>query len=164
MTREILDEALGLKALPRAGWVRAGVPTPESVAAHSWGVAWLALVLCPPELDLRRVLAIAVLHDLPEVRAGDITPHDGLSRADKHSREHGAAVALFEGRPDLLALWEDYAHRSSPEARFVHALDKLDMALQAQRYQRESSLNLQEFLASARATLAGGGLAALLEP
>ena len=76
--RDRLSAALALKALPRAGWVRAGVRHPESVAAHSWGVAWLVLVLCPPALDRGRALAIAVAHDLPEVTVGDITPHDGV--------------------------------------------------------------------------------------
>ena len=74
--KDTILEVLGLKALPRTGWERKGVPAPESVAAHSWGVSWLVLVLLPPSLDLRRALTYAVLHDLPEVRAGDWTPHD----------------------------------------------------------------------------------------
>ena len=40
-------EWLHLKNVARAGWVRAGVESPESVAAHSWGMSLLALHLCP---------------------------------------------------------------------------------------------------------------------
>lgn len=163
MSRALLDEALALKALPRAGWVRAGVPAPESVAAHSWGVAWLVLALCPPELDRHRAMAIAIVHDLPEVRAGDLTPHDGVGRDQKRALERAAAEALFADRPDLLELWADYDESRSPEARFVHALDKLDMALQARRYQRETGLDLADFLASARAALADPALLELLD-
>ena len=72
MTERLL-EALGLKALPRTGWVRTGVPAPESVAAHSWGVSWLVLVLLPPHLDRHLALAYAVLHDLPDV--SEMIPH-----------------------------------------------------------------------------------------
>ena len=54
LLRARLLEALSLKDLARAGWVRAGVQHPESVAAHSWGVAWLVLALCPAELDRGR--------------------------------------------------------------------------------------------------------------
>ena len=33
-----------LKRMPRRGWVQRGVPDPESVGAHSFGVAALAAV------------------------------------------------------------------------------------------------------------------------
>ena len=56
--REELLTLLQLKDIPRSltGWVRAGVDNPESVAAHSWGMALLALRLCPEHLDLSKVL------------------------------------------------------------------------------------------------------------
>ena len=92
--RAVLLEALALKALPRAGWLHAGVEQPESVAAHSWGVAWLVLALCPEGVDLGRALAIAVVHDLAEVRVGDITPRDGVAPDEKAAREQAALRAL----------------------------------------------------------------------
>jgi len=162
--RARLIAALALKELPRAGWVRAGVADPESVAAHSWGVAWLVLVLCPPALDRGRALAIAVLHDLPEVRVGDITPHDGVTRAAKAAAEDQAATALFAGLPggaELRELWLEYEHGSTPEGRFVKACDKLDMALQAQRYEQAQALALSEFMTSALSRLEPGLLRTL---
>ncbi len=150
--RELLLEALGLKELARAGWVRAGVARPESVAAHSWGVAWLVLALCPPELDRGRALAIAVLHDLAEVRVGDLTPEDGVEEAEKSRREARAMRGLLGGLDrgdELEALWRDYEAAGSPEARLVKACDKLDMALQAARYQGATGLDLSEFVSSA---------------
>ena len=154
----LLDEALKLKHTPRRGWLRAGVPQPESVAAHAWGVAWLALVLCPEELDQGRALALAIIHDLAEVKTGDITPHDGIDRAEKRRLERAAAASLFADHPRLWALWEDYARQGSPEARFVHDLDKLDMALQARRYAHVHQVNTSEFIASARAALGSSPL------
>lgn len=145
----LLLEALGLKDVARSGWLRVGVERPESVAAHSWGMALLALALCPPELNLGRVLALAVLHDLPEVRVGDLTPYDGVSREEKARRELEAARALLGERPDLLEIWAEYVENRSPEARFVHALDRLDMAFQALRYAAEGAPTA-EFLESAR--------------
>jgi putative hydrolase of HD superfamily len=146
----LLLEALELKELERAGWLRVGVVAPESVAAHSWGVAWLALLLCPVELDRERVLTIALVHDLPEVRVGDITPHDGVSEGDKHAIEAAAAAGLLGGAPRLLAAWQEYAEDESAEARFVHVLDKLDMALQAIRYAQAQGIDTGEFIESAR--------------
>lgn len=150
--RERLVEALLLKEVPRAGWIRAGVAQPESVAAHSWGVAWLVLALCPEGIDRGRALAIAVLHDLGEARIGDITPHDGVGVEDKRRMEGEAMAAMvgpLAGGDELLALWREYEEASTPEGRFVKACDKLDMALQAERYRRRDRVDTEELVVSA---------------
>ena len=159
-----LRQALALKALPRAGWVRAGVVAPESVAAHSWGVAYLALALCPPGLDLGRVLSIAVIHDLAEVSTGDITPHDGVSRDEKARRESvalGRLLAPLAAADELLSLWRELEEGTSPEGRFVRACDKLDMALQARLYADSQGVDTRELVESALAELDDPGLRAL---
>ena len=164
--RATLLEALKLKALPRSG-VRAGGAQPEAVAAHSWGVAYLVLVLCPEKLDRGRALAIAVAHDLAEVRCGDITPHDGVPAAEKSARERSAMEGLAAGLPngdEILALWREYEDGASPEGRFVKACDKLDMALQAQRYSAAQGLDLAEFVESALGRLPEGVLRELATP
>jgi putative hydrolases of HD superfamily len=155
--RAFLEEALRLKEIARAGWVRAGIPEAESVADHSWGMALLALVLCPDDLDRERVLALAIVHDLAEVRVGDITP-DEMPREEKRDRERRAAAGLLREHPRLWALWEDYEQSRSPEARFVHQLDKLDMGIQALRYGAPA-----EFMESAHAGLIDPMLVALLQ-
>lgn len=160
-----LIEALALKDVARAGWLRVGIESPESVAAHSWGVAYLVLTLCPPELDRGRALAIAVLHDLGEVRTGDITPHDGVSAEDKRAAETKAVRGLtapFSHRDELIALWREYEDGTTPEGRFVKACDKLDMALQAQRY-RSDDVDTREFVASALAALDDSSLRELAD-
>ena len=166
--RDLLLEALTLKRVSRAGWDRHGIADPESVAAHSWGVSWLVLVLCPSHLDRHKALALAILHDLPEVRCGDITPHDGIAAEEK---EHLETVALSDllgelpQKSELMALWQEYQHASSLEAHFVKACDKLDMALQAELYAADHpELSLQEFIDSALKKLSGNTLAGLVNP
>ncbi|MCA9568045.1 MAG: HD domain-containing protein, partial [Myxococcales bacterium] len=159
---DALLEALGLKDVARTGWVRRGIDGPESVAAHGWGVALLALALAPQDLDRGRLLAYAVLHDLAEAWVGDIPPQDGVT--DKHARE-ARAMASFAarvGRPDLLALWEAYERQEDAEARFVRQLDRLDMGLQARRY-AAGGLDPAEFFASARDAVHTDVLAGLLD-
>lgn len=141
----LVREAFKLKALDRAGWLRVGVDRPESVAAHSWGVALLALLRCPAELDRPKVLAMALLHDLAEAWVGDITPHDGVPRAEKKRREAEAIAELLAEHPDLAALWEEAERGETDEARFVKQLDRADMEAQARIY-AEAGHDTQEFL------------------
>ena len=141
-----LLEALSLKDLPRSGWVRHGVLNSESVADHSWGVALLVLMLLPDPLNMERALKYAVLHDLPEVRTGDPTPQDPITKEEKSGAERKAIEVAF---PQLLASWEAYEAQADPEARFVRQLDRLDMALQAVLYAERANTDLSEFLDSA---------------
>ena len=143
--RDQLKEILGLKNVLRAGWVRAGIPSPESVAAHSWGMSMLALKLAPKELDLARILSLCIVHDIPEVRVGDLTPHD-----DTSTKAADELKAMTEMAPEWVSLFEEYEQGQTPEAKFVKQLDKLDMALQAEKYQDEFGLSLSEFIESAR--------------
>ena len=161
--REVLLEALKLKEIPRTGWLRVGVDQPESVAAHSWGVAWLVLVLCPRHVDRGVAIAMAVLHDLAEVRTGDLTPHCGVEPDEKRLLEGRALRSLLRPTPDwhaLWELWEEFEGDRSLEARFVRACDKLDLALQAQLYARDG-LELDEFVESALAQLTDRTMRAL---
>jgi putative hydrolase of HD superfamily len=149
----LLDRVLVLKHLDRAGWLRAGITQPESVAAHTWGVAWLVLALCPEDLDQGLALRLAIIHDLAESEVGDITPHDGVTRAEKAHREATAIADLLADRPDLSALWHTYEDQACDEARFVRGCDRLDMALQAIRYARERGADTAEFVRSARSDI-----------
>ena len=166
MTLEALVEALTLKSLPRAGWVRRGIRSPESVAGHSYGVAFLALCLLPSELDQARALRFAILHDLPEVRTGDLTPHDRVSPSQKHASEHHAMKELAEQLPRgpaHYADWTAYEAQACPESRFIKQLDRLDMALQALIYARTHQVDTSEFVRSAMAIIDHPALRPLVE-
>ena len=146
VSKEALIEALGLKEVVRAGWVRAGVQNPESVAAHSWGMAMLATQMCPEELDLKRVLQLCILHDVAEVKVGDITPHDNVSAEEKHRLESEAIDSMGIDAKEIFA---EYEGQKTPESQFVRYLDKLDMSLQAEIYEAQN-LDLNEFKKAAQ--------------
>ena len=146
--RDTLMAYLGLKDVLRQGWVNAGVDAPESVAAHSWGMAVLALKLCPEDLSLEHVLKLCLVHDLPEVIVGDLTPAD-----DRSTKASDERAAMQELAPEWVDLFDEYEQQSTPEAVFVRSLDKLDMALQAKVYMERTDLDLHQFIESARKTL-----------
>jgi putative hydrolase of HD superfamily len=140
--------AYDLKDERRTGWQLRGVDGPESVAAHSWGVAYLLLALGDrfrdelPGVDLDRALRLAVVHDVAEAETGD-----AATRADstaetvdpeaKVAAERAAMRDLAGPLPERVRdAWEAYEERESPEAVLVKECDLLDACLQAVLYER----------------------------
>lgn len=160
-----------LKRLFRQGWLRAGVPEGqcESVADHAFATALLALFVAEerfPDLDRGKVVEIALLHDLAEVFAGDITIHDGVSKDEKARREREAMTRLLDGvagRERFLSVWEEYESQASREAVLVKHIDRLEMALQGCVYEHELGLDLTEFFESARGAMAWDEVRAVLD-
>src|SRR5882762_4800653 len=75
----ILIELQRLKNLDRTGWTLRGLPPrTESVASHSFGVSVTAMLLADDlgargiQIDVARMLRMALLHDWAETRIGDM--------------------------------------------------------------------------------------------
>lgn len=137
--------AYRLKDEPRVGWVMHGVAGPESVAAHSWGTAYLCLLFAADAgVDLGRALAIALVHDLAEATTGDFAARAAatdrpVSEAEKARLERDAIADLLPPRQAALhELWRAYEDRADPAARFVRDMNLIDMCLQALLYEREA--------------------------
>jgi putative hydrolase of HD superfamily len=153
-TLEILLHGHQLKRTPRTGWLQRGVSPAESVAAHSHGVAFVALVLSrlvDESLDLGRTLAMAALHDLPEALTTDIPSPSWryFPPGSKKEAEQGAMTAMLDGSeigPELMAMWEEMRAAETAEARLVKDADKLDLFLQALTYEEQTAnRRLHEF-------------------
>lgn len=103
----------------------------ESDAEHTWHLA-LFLVLLEKELkgiDLARTLKIALIHDLPEIHAGDTNPYRGNTDG-KEENEKKAADRLFSSLPvyirdEFTVLFEEYQQQETVEAKIVKSADKL---------------------------------------
>jgi putative hydrolase of HD superfamily len=165
-----------LKRLYRQGWLKRGLPEGlcESVAEHSFGTALLALLVAGTagdggslgKVDASRAAVLALVHELGESYAGDITPVDGVSPAEKLRLEREAILRALDGHPDLewfVSLWEEFEEGSTPEARFVRQLDRLEMGLQAALQEAEGYAGMGEFYDSARRTVEEPRLRAVLE-
>lgn len=110
----------------------------ENSAEHSWHLALMALVLAehaPATIDVSRVMAMLVVHDLVEIDAGDLVVYaDAAAQARQQVAERAAAERIFALLPQpqaaaVLALWEEFEERRTPEARFARALDRLQPVL-----------------------------------
>jgi len=110
----------------------------ESDAEHSWSVAMACLVLLPElqnEYDERinetKVLQMALIHDLAELRTGDTAPWDAAARANKDELEAAAMKDILSKLPEpqqssLLDLWRECEAKESLEAKIVKSIDRID--------------------------------------
>lgn len=150
----MVERFLHLKRVARSGWTRHPIPESEieSVADHSFSMALLAWLFCPPELDRSRVLEMALVHDVPEIITGDLTPSQVTSQEEKNRSELLALDELagsLERGSCLKELVREYQQQETAEARWVKSLDKLEMALQSRVYEARHGVDLQEFRDSA---------------
>jgi putative hydrolase of HD superfamily len=105
----------------------------ESVSAHSWRVAVMALFL-PEKLDIKinilHAVKLALTHDLGEYISGDIDERiissGKISKAEKKKLEMQAIEKLSETLPEIRLLWKEFEDCTSEEAKYAAAIDKLE--------------------------------------
>jgi 5'-deoxynucleotidase YfbR-like HD superfamily hydrolase len=155
-----LIELQRLKGLERTGWMLRGIAAgAESVAAHSYGVAVAAMLLADEviargvEVNMERVLRVALLHDWAEARVGDM-PRTATEYFGAEARKRAERAAFTDIVGDLdagglaekyNALHEDYEERASLEARLVKAADVIDLLVQTLAFERAGVRGLDEF-------------------
>jgi putative hydrolase of HD superfamily len=109
----------------------------ENSAEHSWHLALMAIVLAEhavEPVDLGRVVAMLLVHDLVEIDAGDTFAFDVEANLSKVEREIAAAERVFgllpgEQATALRRLWDEFELGETAEARFAVALDRLEPLL-----------------------------------
>ncbi|MDM1817927.1 HD domain-containing protein [Serratia ureilytica] len=109
-----------------------GTQRQENSAEHSWHFAIAAMSLAPyagDDVDIQRVIQMALLHDIVEIDAGDVLVYDLAARAAIHDQEVAAARRLFGMLPQtqreyFTALWQEYEDGESADARFALLLDR----------------------------------------
>ena len=107
----------------------------ETVAAHSWRLSVLALLVAPefPEIDGNKLIRMCLIHDFGEAITGDIPSF--LKTKDHEKTEDNAVQTLLATLPEpqrgqLSALFSEMDALESQEARIYKALDKLEAVIQ----------------------------------
>ena len=150
---EIFFEYAQLKNLYRQGWLKRGVSELdcENVADHSFGFALLGYTIAEeyrPDLDSAKVMKLGLFHEIGEIYEGDFTPTDNVTADEKTQKEYQGVQQVFSRLPNsqkYISIWEDFEFQKSPESRFVKQIDRLEMALQANLYERMNYDGLDEF-------------------
>lgn len=109
-----------------------GLQRYENSAEHSWQIALLAASLAPHAagtIDIDRVVAMLLVHDIGEIDTGDTLVFAQEGWAERKAAERAAVERIFGLLPAaqgarFLALWQEFEDGSSAEARFAHAADR----------------------------------------
>jgi len=166
---KFLIEIGKLKKMPRRGWVIRDIKNPETIAEHIFRAALMAWVLAESKgknFNVGKLIKIALVHDLCEVYAGDITPYDSILPRDKEKRREllktwprfseeekkrladekykkervGLEKLIKDLQPklrnEMRSLWLDYEKGLSREGRFFKHTDRIESFLQATEYWR----------------------------
>jgi len=166
---DFLLEIGKLKRMPRLYWLISEIKNPETVAEHIFSVALTCWVLGKEkkDLDMEKMLKMALCHELSAVYTGDTIPYieelpkdpkkrkeilkkwPRLPEKEKRKRfkkefkeEKKALLKLIKKldsnlRKEIVELWEDYRKVKSQEASFLIQVNTLAILLQAILYQKK---------------------------
>ena len=106
-------------------------------------------------LNTEKAIRMALLHDLPEVEIGDLTPSKKGNFVNFTKIEDEAMVnllSILDGKltQKYLEIWNELRAGSSQEAKLVAQADKVEMLIQNIEYHKEGwdSPRLEQFWAT----------------
>ena len=143
MLSNFFFQIANLKTLPRTGWkTKLQVSNSESVADHCYMMTVMAMIISDiKNLNIEKTMKMSLLHDWAESKIGDFMP-DEITPDKKIILEESAMKEILDMLPDkakedYYVIWKEYQDCTSKESKFVHELDKLEMALQAKIYEKD---------------------------
>lgn len=103
----------------------------ENSAEHSWHLLVAILTLDQElnlDIDLLKTLKIALVHDICEIGAGDVSVF-AADRSQKTQKERVYIQQLTKTQlgfaSDIQVLWEEYEAQETLESRWVKVVDRL---------------------------------------
>jgi putative hydrolase of HD superfamily len=115
----------------------------ENSAEHSWHLAMMAMLMAEyaaGPVDVMHAMKMVLVHDIVEIDAGDVFAYDAAGNVGKVDREKLASERIFgllpeeQGR-ELRNMWEEFEARTTVEAKYANALDRLQPLLNNWRTQ-----------------------------
>lgn len=128
---EFLFEIGSMRFLERT-WKRFLNVDFANVTEHTFRTMWIAMLLVKHEKakNISKVALMALLHDIPESRTGDV---NYLYRCYTKRNDQQALEDMFSGTSfstEFNDIWKEYEKRESLESKIVKDADMLDVELE----------------------------------
>lgn len=141
-----------LKDKLRSGWIQWNIDRErvESVAEHIYGTCILAIAIDSEfdlNIDLYKVVMMLVLHEIEEVKIGDITPFDNVTKEKKRKIGKQAVQEVFRDltkKNEYIELIEEFENLETKESKFAKMCDKLEADIQVKLYCEEKSFDINK--------------------
>lgn len=142
--------ATELKDKIRSGWKVWHIDRKrvESVAEHIYGTCILAIAIDSEfdlSVNLQKVIMMIVLHEIEEVKIGDLTPFDKITIEERRQKGRLAVEevcsTLTKGE-NYIELIEEFEEMQTKESIFAKMCDKLEANIQCKIYCEEGDFDL----------------------
>lgn len=142
--------ATELKDKIRSGWKVWNIDRErvESVAEHIYGTCILAIAIDSEfkmDIDIYKVIMMLVLHEIEEVKIGDLTPFDKITKQEKRELGKQAVEEILSNlnkKVQYMELIEEFENMETREAVFAKMCDKLEANIQCKIYCEENSIDI----------------------
>jgi len=151
---QFLFEANILKAVKRTGFQFLGAGD-ESVAEHSFMIAIIAFTMSrlDPTIDPLKIMSMALVHDLPEARMGDLNyVHQRYATAHENKALEDLAKELPFGQ-DIIDWVDEFNQCVTPEARLARDADQISLMLELKALKDQGKRGPEKWLIAAQKRL-----------
>ena len=144
--------ATELKNKIRSGWKVWNIEREriESVAEHIYGVCILAISIDSQfelGIDLYKVVMMLVLHEIEEIKIGDLTPFDKQTKEERRTLGKQAVeevLSILDKKVEYIELIEEFEEMQTKESLFAKMCDKLEADIQSKIYCEEGCMDIQK--------------------
>lgn len=144
--------ATELKDKIRSGWKVWNIDRQrvESVAEHIYGTCILAISIDSQfelDIDLYKVIIMLVLHEIEEIKIGDLTPFDKVTKEEKRKIGKQAVEEVLhtlDKKVQYIQLIEEFENMKTNEAMFAKMCDKLEADIQCKLYCEENCIDINK--------------------
>lgn len=144
--------ATQLKNKIRSGWKVWNIERErvESVAEHIYGTCILAISIDSEfelGIDIYKVVMMIVLHEIEEIKIGDLTPFDEITKQEKRRIGKQAVEEVLKTlnkKIEYIELIEEFEEMQTKESIFAKMCDKLEADIQCKLYCEENCIDINK--------------------
>ncbi len=141
-----------LKDKIRSGWKAWNIDRErvESVAEHIYGTCILAIAIDSEfnlNVDIYKVVMMLVLHEIEEIKIGDLTPFDKVTKEEKRKLGKQAVEEILHNlnkKVKYIDLIEEFERMQTKESVFAKMCDKLEADIQCKIYCEEKCIDIDK--------------------